>query len=124
MWTIKRTKRDDSKKVLLSESTFCSLDQVLSFELSIDDNTHVPIEINFIVKKDKQQKKFLTHSSELTNRELTITYYNPGTGSSGPLKPLTILENDLYYFKVIHQTTMTANSETYLLTIEFFIQNK
>lgn len=55
---------------------------------------------------------------------MTITYYNPGIGLSGLKEPLIILENDLYFFKVMFNTNVLTDSNSYLLTVEFFIQKK
>jgi hypothetical protein len=124
MWKIKLADRNDSLETISFHSSFTSLNKIVTFSLAPDDDSQKPVEINFITKKDKNQKDYFIQPSTLENNSMTITYFNPAIGLSGLKEPMIILENDLYFFKVMFNTNLLANSDSYLLTIEFFIQKK
>lgn len=124
MWNIELTDRNDSLETLNFHSSFTSLNKTLSYKLSPSGNRADNIEINFITKKDKDKKEVFIEASGLVDKKMTIIYYNPGIGVSGLIEPLIILENEDSFFKVMFNTTLLNNSETYLLSIEFFIQKK
>ena len=124
MWKIELKNRNDALETICFQSSFTSLDKIITFSLSPDDEDYKPVEINFVTKKDKTKKDYFIYAGDLENGSMTITYYNPGIGLSGLKEPLIILENDLYYFKVMFNTNLVAESNTYLLTIEFFVQKK
>ncbi len=123
MWKIKLENRDDGLKTLLHANTFTSLNKILTFHLSYNEDAK-PVEINFISKRDKDKKNYATEISDFVDKKTTITYYNPGIGSSGLTEPMIILQNDDYYFKAMYLLNMVNNSDTYELSIEFFIQKK
>jgi hypothetical protein len=77
-----------------------------------------------VSKKDTTKKDYYIEISDLVEKKITVTYYNPGIGLSGLKEPMIILENDTYFFKVIFNTNVLNNSDTYQLSIEFFIENK
>lgn len=124
MWKIKLSGRNDSLETIGNYSTFTSLNKVLSFEMNAEEEEYAPVEVNFVSKRDDEKKNFYIETSKMIDRSITVTYFNPGIGSSGLTEPLIILENDIYYFKVMFNTNMVNNSETYRLSIEFFVQKK
>lgn len=123
MWKIKLENRDDGLKTLLHYNTFASLNKVLSFQLSNSEEGK-PVEINFVVKRAKDKKDFAVDIGDFVNNSTTLTYYNPSIGTSGLTEPIIILQNEIYYFKVMYNLTMLNNSDTYELSIEFFIQKR
>jgi len=124
MWEIEQTKRNDSLETIKFHSTFISIDKIISYKLYPKDKSIEGVEINFVTTRDKEKKQFFIELGDLNNGQLTITYYNPGIGQSGLREPMTILENDLYFFKIMFNTNFLNNSDTYQLSIEFFIENK
>jgi hypothetical protein len=124
MWEIELNKRNDSLKTISFHSTYTSLNNIVTFSLAPEDKSSNPIEINFITKNDKNEKKYFIQPSPLENNSMTITYFNPSVGLSGLKEPMIILENETHFFKVMFNTNLVNESNTYLLTIEFFIQNK
>jgi hypothetical protein len=124
MWKIELANRNDSLETISFYSSFTALNKVLTFSLAPEDNSYKPIEISFVTKKDKSQKDFSVQAGDFIDNKITITYFNPGIGLSGLKEPMIILENDTNFFKVMFNTNLLKESDSYLLTIEFFIQNK
>ena len=124
MWKIKLKDRNDLLETIGFQSSFTSLDKIITFSLAPDDIKSKPVQINFVTKKDKNKKNYFIQAGDLEDGSMTITYYNPGIGLSGLKEPLIILENDLYFFKVMFNTNVLTDSNSYLLTVEFFIQKK
>jgi hypothetical protein len=124
MWKIKLANRNDSLETISFYSSFTGLNKVLTFSLEPEDQAHHPIEISFVTKKDKNEKNYFIQTGDLIDRNMTITFFNPGIGLSGLKEPMIILENETYFFKVMFNTNLLKDSDSYLLTIEFFIQNK
>lgn len=124
MWKIELSKRDDALTTLLFHSTFTKLDQILTYELAPQSEVIDGVEIKFVSKKDISKKDYYIEISDLIDKQIIITYYNPGIGLSGLKQPMIILENDMYFFKVIFNTNVLNNSDTYQLSVEFFIENK
>lgn len=124
MWKIELSKRDDALKTLMFNSTFTKLDQVVTYKLAPEKEIIDGVEIGFVSRKDTTKKDYYIEISDLVEKKITITYYNPGIGLSGLKEPMIILENDTYFFKVIFNTNALNNSDTYQLSIEFFIENK
>jgi hypothetical protein len=124
MWKIELASRNDSLETISFYSSFTALNKVLTFSLAPEDNSYKPIEISFVTKKDKSQKDFSIQAGDFIDNKMTITYFNPGIGLSGLKEPMIILENDTNFFKVMFNTNLLKESDSYLLTIEFFIQNK
>ena len=124
MWEIKLKDRNDLLETIGFQSSFTSLDKIITFSLAPDDIKSKPVQINFVTKKDKNKKNYFIQAGDLVDGSMTITYYNPGIGLSGLKEPLIILENDLYFFKVMFDTNVLTDSNSYLLTVEFFIQKK
>lgn len=124
MWEIKLKDRNDLLETIGFQSSFTSLDKIITFSLAPDDIKSKPVQINFVTKKDKNKKNYFIQAGDLEDGSMTITYYNPGIGLSGLKEPLIILENDLYFFKVMFNTNVLTDSNSYLLTVEFFIQKK
>jgi hypothetical protein len=124
MWKIELKDRNDALETICFHSSFTSLDKIITFSLAPEDKSYKPVEINFVTKKDKTQKDYFIQAGDLENKSMTITYFNPGIGLSGLKEPMIILENDTYFFKVMFNTNLLAGSNSYLLTIEFFIQKK
>ena len=124
MQEIKLKDRNDLLETIGFQSSFTSLDKIITFSLAPDDIKSKPVQINFVTKKDKNKKNYFIQAGDLEDGSMTITYYNPGIGLSGLKEPLIILENDLYFFKVMFDTNVLTDSNSYLLTVEFFIQKK
>ena len=124
MQEIKLKDRNDLLETIGFQSSFTSLDKIITFSLAPDDIKSKPVQINFVTKKDKNKKNYFIQAGDLEDGSMTITYYNPGIGLSGLKEPLIILENDLYFFKVMFNTNVLTDSNSYLLTVEFFIQKK
>ena len=122
MWKIKLKDRNDLLETIGFQSSFTSLDKIITFSLAPDDIKSKPVQINFVTKKDKNKKNYFIQAGDLEDGSMTITYYNPGIGLSGLKEPLIILENDLYFFKVMFNTNVLTDSNSYLLTVEFFIK--
>jgi hypothetical protein len=123
MWNIKAHSRNDGLTTLLHYNTYIEYDKSITFELSPTNGEYPPILVNFSIRKDPSKSNFLTEKSELVNRTCTLTYYNPGKGSSGLLEPFPILANDVYVFKVMFQTILLNDANFLQLSIEFFIEN-
>lgn len=124
MWEIELSKRDDALTTLLFHSTFTKLNQILTYKLAPQSEVIDGVEIKFVSKKDTNKKDYYIEISDLIDKQITVTYYNPGIGLSGLKQPMIILENDTYFFKLIFNTNALNNSDTYQLSIEFFIENK
>ena len=91
MWKIKLKDRNDLLETIGFQSSFTSLDKIITFSLAPDDIKSKPVQINFVTKKDKNKKNYFIQAGDLEDGSMTITYYNPGIGLSGLKEPLIIL---------------------------------
>lgn len=124
MHKIKYTGRNDRHISLHQGSTFCKLGTIISFELSDELSFYLPIKIDFTIKKDYLKKSLSTELSEFINDSLTVTYYNPAAGTSGPVEPISLLENDQEIFKLAFQVNKISNSDLVKLSYEFLSETK
>lgn len=124
MWKIELIDRSDELETICFHSSFTSLEKIITFSLAPKDMSYKPVEIKFVTKKDINKNECFIQTGELLNDKMTITYFNPAIGLSGLKEPIIILENDLFFFKVMFNTNLLPKSNSYLLTIEFFIQKK
>lgn len=114
-------KREDLRQSLGAYTTFNSVDKFIWFDLK-QTQPDERVTLAFIVKRDTSKDSFLTEwSSDPAKGTLTVIYYNPGPGSSGPLSPAVFADDGKHIFSAMFYVEM-SHADYYKLTIEFFIE--
>lgn len=124
MFSAEIINREDRDKTLSQGKTFCQIGIPITFSIQDLEKKFPSIEIDFTIIRDDKKDKLITDKTELIDRKMSVKYYNPSIGTSGPINPVKLLSNEKYIVNLIYRVETLKNSDFCEFSYEFFLTNK